>query len=317
MQGQAIAWPMVVSAAVTTVLNILSNYILIVRLDLGFHGAAVSTALANWWLLISLCITIVLRRRYVLRQRANRSGAGLNAGYVSVALSMSPEPDSSLQIQTQPHPQTETQTQTDKAKDKEKEKDKEREREEDTLLIDDETQQPVQNSGFAFVSDTRSRAGYGRLPITPTDASTQSATQTSTTNGSTHTTTNGTHTNTANGTNGHTTNGYAYEREHLHAHSPDSLKAQLEMEMQTGGTQLAVDDPENTWPALSREVLRGWFEFLKLGLPGAASVFIEWGSYEISASVAGQLGDIKLAAHTVFMNTASFWFVFCCSLFVS
>ena len=37
--------------------------------------------------------------------------------------------------------------------------------------------------------------------------------------------------------------------------------------------------------------------------------FVQWGSYEVSASVAGQMGTIPLAAHTVFMNTVSLWYM--------
>jgi hypothetical protein len=32
----------------------------------------------------------------------------------------------------------------------------------------------------------------------------------------------------------------------------------------------------DTWPALSREALKGWRQFLALAIPGAASMFIEW-----------------------------------------
>jgi Na+-driven multidrug efflux pump len=35
-------------------------------------------------------------------------------------------------------------------------------------------------------------------------------------------------------------------------------------------------DPEDNWPPLSMKIFEDWMEFLKLGIPGAASLFIEW-----------------------------------------
>jgi MATE family multidrug resistance protein len=70
------------------------------------------------------------------------------------------------------------------------------------------------------------------------------------------------------------------------------------------------ESPDDTWPSLfSMEVLRGWGEYLRLGGPGAVSMLIEWGSYEVSATLAGQLGADRLAAHTIFMQTAGFWYM--------
>jgi Na+-driven multidrug efflux pump len=53
---------------------------------------------------------------------------------------------------------------------------------------------------------------------------------------------------------------------------------------------------------LSKDIFRGWKEFAVLGIPGSVSLFLEWGSYEVSASIAGRLGTIPLAVHTVFMQ---------------
>lgn len=65
-------------------------------------------------------------------------------------------------------------------------------------------------------------------------------------------------------------------------------------------------DPEETWPSpWSMEVFSNWGELLKLALPGALSLFIEWGSYEVSASAAARLGATNLAIQSVFMQTSS------------
>jgi len=57
-------------------------------------------------------------------------------------------------------------------------------------------------------------------------------------------------------------------------------------------------DVDVTWPSVwSRDVFRGWWEILRLAIPGSISLFIESGSYEISASMAAQLGATKLAVH--------------------
>lgn len=62
---------------------------------------------------------------------------------------------------------------------------------------------------------------------------------------------------------------------------------------------------EEVFPAWSSKVFAHWGVFLELGMPGALSLFLEWGSYELMAMVAGQLGTIELATHGVFMSTCS------------
>lgn len=49
--------------------------------------------------------------------------------------------------------------------------------------------------------------------------------------------------------------------------------------------------------------------FLRLGVPGAFSLFIEWGSFELAAGIAGQLGSIPLACHGIFMSTAALFYM--------
>jgi Na+-driven multidrug efflux pump len=74
-------------------------------------------------------------------------------------------------------------------------------------------------------------------------------------------------------------------------------------------TAAIVDDPDDNWPPLSRDVLRGWSSFFKLGAPSAASLVLEWGSYEATAWAAGLLGSVELATHTIFMQTAALWYM--------
>ena len=70
------------------------------------------------------------------------------------------------------------------------------------------------------------------------------------------------------------------------------------------------DDSEfhDCWPPLSWAVFTNWGEHLRLGMPGAASLFLEWGSYEVSAAFAGLLGGTRLAVHGVFMSSVGLWY---------
>ena len=51
-----------------------------------------------------------------------------------------------------------------------------------------------------------------------------------------------------------------------------------------------------------RAAFTGWYEFLSLGLPGAAMLFVEWASYECAAIIAGLDSTTTLAAHTIIAN---------------
>ena len=53
----------------------------------------------------------------------------------------------------------------------------------------------------------------------------------------------------------------------------------------------------------SWESLRGWGQFLKLGIFGMIMLCMEWVSFEISTFVMGSLGEVPLAANTVVLNT--------------
>jgi MATE family multidrug resistance protein len=93
--------------------------------------------------------------------------------------------------------------------------------------------------------------------------------------------------------------------------SPDLYDSSEDMPSQKDGTTMrtALVDPEDNWPPLSVMIFRDWGEFLRLGIPGAASMFIEWGSFELGASIAAQLGPVPLAVHGIFCSTASMFYL--------
>eukprot|EP01035_Chromulina_nebulosa_P023397 gene23397-30322_t len=72
---------------------------------------------------------------------------------------------------------------------------------------------------------------------------------------------------------------------------------------------LPHDDPEDNWPPISWEVFADWQPFFDLGLPGALSLFFEWGSFEMVAGIAGRLGALPLAVHGIFMSTAGLFYL--------
>jgi MATE family multidrug resistance protein len=51
-------------------------------------------------------------------------------------------------------------------------------------------------------------------------------------------------------------------------------------------------------------LFQGWREYLAIGLPSAAMLFSEWGSFEALALLAGRLGRVPLATHSIFATTA-------------
>ena len=46
------------------------------------------------------------------------------------------------------------------------------------------------------------------------------------------------------------------------------------------------DNPEDNWPPPSRDIFTDWQPFFMLGVPGAVSLFVEWGSFELVAGIA-------------------------------
>jgi MATE family multidrug resistance protein len=64
-----------------------------------------------------------------------------------------------------------------------------------------------------------------------------------------------------------------------------------------------------TWPSpFSRDVLQGWGQLLELGSPSAASLLIEWGGFELNATIAGHLGIEQLATHSVFAQYSALFY---------
>ena len=62
---------------------------------------------------------------------------------------------------------------------------------------------------------------------------------------------------------------------------------------------------EEVFPQWSCKAFAHWGVFLELGMPGAFSLFLEWGSYELMAMISGRLGTVALATHGVYMMTCS------------
>lgn len=66
---------------------------------------------------------------------------------------------------------------------------------------------------------------------------------------------------------------------------------------------------EEVWPSIGYQVLTNWSAFLSLGLPSAVSLMLDWGSFELMAGIAGQLGAVVLATHGVYMTTCSLFYM--------
>ena len=65
----------------------------------------------------------------------------------------------------------------------------------------------------------------------------------------------------------------------------------------------------------SWECLEDWGQYFKLGLPGVAIICIEWISFEVSAFILGTIGEIELAINAVLINTLTYLFMVCYSLY--
>ena len=59
----------------------------------------------------------------------------------------------------------------------------------------------------------------------------------------------------------------------------------------------------------SWESLKGWGQFLKLGVPGAMMLFIEWASYEVSYFVLGSVDVVQLALGTILSQLLTLLFM--------
>ncbi|XP_074569455.1 protein DETOXIFICATION 53 [Curcuma longa] len=76
------------------------------------------------------------------------------------------------------------------------------------------------------------------------------------------------------------------------------------------------DNVVNIWTGLSTDCLRGWGRLLKLGLPSAIAVCLEWWWYEVMLLLCGLLPDPKssVAAMGILMQTTGIMYVFPASL---
>jgi len=72
--------------------------------------------------------------------------------------------------------------------------------------------------------------------------------------------------------------------------------------------ELDMGDPLHTWPKWSLDVFKGWGAFFSLGGATCASLFIEWGSFEVNAAIASRLGEVPLATHAILSNVAGLWY---------
>jgi Na+-driven multidrug efflux pump len=57
------------------------------------------------------------------------------------------------------------------------------------------------------------------------------------------------------------------------------------------------------------DFFEGWPEYLALGLPSASMLMVEWGTFEALAVVAGRLGRVSLATHSVLATSAALSFM--------
>jgi hypothetical protein len=65
------------------------------------------------------------------------------------------------------------------------------------------------------------------------------------------------------------------ENDQLASHSDANgdIESKLPVNKSSRGTA-GTEDPEDNFPPITFDVFHGWFQFLKLGIPGAASLFI-------------------------------------------
>ena len=62
---------------------------------------------------------------------------------------------------------------------------------------------------------------------------------------------------------------------------------------------------KKTWGGWSWESLRGWSQFLKLGVAGYLMIAFEWWAFEISTLVTGSISQQQLAANTAIFQFAN------------
>ena len=74
---------------------------------------------------------------------------------------------------------------------------------------------------------------------------------------------------------------------------------------------------KKTWGGWSWESLKGWSQFLKLGVAGYLMIAFEWWGFEISTLVTGSISQEQLAANTALFQFANLAYVVSLSLSLS
>jgi len=215
--NQNIIAPQIISSFCSLLVNLGCNYLFISYLNYGFIGAAMTTAVVNWFLLISLVILMLVRKRYVYNRRQ------INSQVKYIAL-VNQIPKESERIGED---------------------------------IEENSHNPITEGNIISLIGTQIRNSV-EDPIESFDS------------------------------------------------SENSLLDENSTKSSTGDQINHEDDPENNWPDLNiKNIFSDWYPFLALGIPGALSLFLEWGSFEMAAGIAGQLGTNNLAVHSIYMQTAA------------
>lgn len=65
-----------------------------------------------------------------------------------------------------------------------------------------------------------------------------------------------------------------------------------------------------SWPRfVFRDVFSGWKQYLSFAMPAMASLFVEWGGYELYAALSSRLGKTALATHSIMNATTAIWYM--------
>ena len=272
LQAQCILWPIVVSAAVTLCASILLNYLFMFQFDLGFHGPPIASAASQWVMLLTIVACIWGRNKY----RSYRGRMGMLDQAATKAAG--------------------------RARSKARRKDGETYASIGSANSDDlaSPRAPDDNGSDGTVACMSP-------PPALSPQSPESGWSSPTAAESAHMLT---HRQPATRFDSFPDPHSMIQIGAVSVADEDDLASprvhhSLALSSSSFDTLGEWVDPEDSWPSMwSREVLVGWSEFLKLALPGAASLFIEWGSYEIAAAMAARLGEANLAVHSIFMQTA-------------
>ncbi len=214
--NQNIIIPQIISSFFSLLVNLGCNYLFIAYLNYGFIGAAMTTAVVNWFLFVSLVILMVIRKQYIYYQRQNN----IQVKYIALV--------NQKQKQSQSiGPDTN----------------------------EDDNCDPIIADNCNSMLDVKLENSI-EDPTEDVDLSENNLLDENTT--------------------------------------------------KMGVSINDEDDPENNWPDINiKNILSDWYPFLALGIPGAVSLFLEWGSFEMAAGIAGQLGTNNLAVHSIYMQTAA------------